>query len=208
MIKALARLLIAVSLLAPSGTVLACVCSSQAYRDIGDLAPRNAHAALVRVSGVQMVRDSELQSDVVDGDEKAATRLYGEPFQSGGAIARYVLIGRVKGLKSNGLPRLEYLIGSNCSRGVAPGDFLLLFWDKPNTVLQPTLCEPRIVNLGTWLGFHRLLLADLRENVRSGRPMHPCDLSSGLARDHQQCISRRKQSMELRRPPAFSSVRV
>ena len=199
MIRVLARLLLAAATLASSGTVLACTCGFGESRDLDDLATRNAHVALIRVSGVQLERESELKSVSVDRKGEPATRLYGEPYQLGGAVARYVLIERIKGLESNGLPRLEYSVGSNCSEGVAPGDFLLLFWDKPSTVLRPSLCEPRVVNLRTWLGFHRLLLADLREYVKSGRPMHPCDLSSGLAGDDPQCVVRRKTSMEMDR---------
>jgi hypothetical protein len=197
MIKVLARLLLASSMLVSSAAALACSCGPVESRDLDDLATQNAHVALVRVSGVELARESQQQSVGISRWAEPGTRLYGEPYRSGVAIARYVLIERIKGLKSNGLPRLEYEVGSGCSSGVAPGDFLLLFWDEANTVLQQSACEPRIVNLGNWLGLDRLLLADLRENVKSGRPMHPCDLSSGMPRDDQQCVLRRKKSMEL-----------
>ncbi len=199
MIRVLAQLLLGALMLASGAAALACTCGPVESRDLDDLASRNAHIALVRVSGVQLARESQQQSEDIDRWGKPGTRLYGEPYRSGVAVARYVLIERIKGLKSNGLPRLEYEVASGCSSGVAPGDFLLLFWDEPNTVLQPSACEPRIVNLGNWLGFDKLLLEDLREYVKSGRPMHPCDLSSGLAADDPQCIVRRKTSMEMDR---------
>ncbi len=119
------------------------------------------------------------------------------PYQIGGVVARYVLVEQIKGKALTAIPRLEYPLGNNCMSGVAPGDFLLLFWDRPGTVLEPTTCEPRIVNLGEWLGTRQLMLKDLRENAASGRSMHPCDLESGLSVDDATCIQRRKESMAL-----------
>lgn len=196
MIRLLARVWLAGALLASSTAALACSCGPVGSRDLDDLATRNAYVALVRVSAVELVRESSLQ--LGGRGRMSSARLYGEPYQLGGAVVRYVLVEQIKGKAPIGLPRLEYQIGSNCSRGAAPGDFLLLFWDQSDaTVLEPTSCESRIVKLGAWLGFDRLLLADLRENVASARPMHACDLDSGLPPDDAVCVERRKQSMAL-----------
>lgn len=119
------------------------------------------------------------------------------PYQIGGVVARYVLVEQIKGKALTDIPRLEYQLGNKCTGGVEPGDFLLLFWDQPGTVLEPTLCEPRIVDLDEWLGLDQLMLEDLRENVASGRAMHPCDLDSGPSADDAICIQRREQSTAL-----------
>ena len=195
MIRLLARVWLAGALLTSSTVAWACQCGPVGSRDLDDLAARNAYVALVRVSAVELVRESALRNFL--GDAPSSARLYGTPYQIGGAVARYVLVEQIKGEALTGIPRLEYELATGCTRGVAPGDFLLLFWDQPGTVLEPGACESRIVNLGAYLGFDHLLLAGLRENVASGRPMHPCDLDSGLPSDDATCIQRRRQSEAL-----------
>jgi len=194
-IRLLARIWLTGVLLASSAAALACQCGPVGSRDLDDLAARNAYVALVRVSAVELVRESALRNFL--GETPSSARLYGTPYQIGGAVARYVLVEQIKGKALTDIPRLEYELATGCTRGVSPGDFLLLFWDQPGTVLEPTACESRIVNLGSYLGFDQLLLAGLRENIASGRPMHPCDLDSGPPSDDATCRQRRKQSEAL-----------
>ena len=195
MIRLIARVWLAVALLASSAVAWACQCGPVGSTDLDDLAARNAYVALVRVSAVELVRESALRNLLFE--KPSSARLYGTPYQIGGAVARYVLVEQIKGKALTDIPRLEYELATGCTRGVAAGDFLLLFWDQPGTVLKPSACESRIVNLGAYLGFDHLLLAGLRENVASGRPMHPCDLDSGPPSDDATCRQRRTQSEAL-----------